>query len=53
MFVAQAQRLRPEIRERAVRDHFALLDAYQAKDPDAAFAIQYEHISLPLQGSAL
>ena len=53
MFVAQAQRLRPEIRERAVRDHFAILDAYQAKDPDTAFAIQYEHISLPLQGSAL
>lgn len=51
MFVAQAQRLHPEIRKRAVADHFALLDAYQAKDVEAAFAIQYEHVSLPLQGA--
>lgn len=51
MFVAQAQRLHPEIRERAVADHFALLDAYEKRDADAAFAIQYEHISLPLKGA--
>lgn len=51
IFVAQAQRLHPEIRDRAVADHFALLEAYESKDRDAAFAIQYEHISLPLQGA--
>ena len=51
MFVAQAQRLHPEIRKRAVADHFALLDAYEAKDVEAAFAIQYEHVSLPLHGA--
>jgi len=51
MFVAQAQRLHPEIRKRAVDDHFALLDGYEEKDLDSAFAIQYEHISLPLQGA--
>jgi DNA-binding GntR family transcriptional regulator len=51
MFTAQAQRLHPDIRQRAVRDHFALLDAYESKDLDAAFAVQYEHISLPLHGS--
>jgi DNA-binding GntR family transcriptional regulator len=51
MFVAQAQRLHPEIRKRAVQDHFALLDGYEEKDLDSVFAIQYEHISLPLQGA--
>ena len=51
MFAAQAQRLHPEIRRRAVADHFALIDAYERKDPEAAFAIQHEHVSLPLQGA--
>ena len=48
VFVAQAQRLHPDIRERAVSDHYALLDAFAAEDVDAAFEIQYQHVSLPL-----
>ena len=53
VFVAQAQRLHPEIRRRAIADHFALLDAYEAKDLDRAIEIQRTHINLPLEGAAL
>jgi DNA-binding GntR family transcriptional regulator len=49
VFVAQAQRLHPDIRRRAAADHFALLDAYEAKDVARAAAIQHSHIMLPLQ----
>lgn len=48
VFVAQAQRLHPEIRRRAVADHYALLNAYAASDIDEACRIQYTHIGLPL-----
>ncbi|MGH8872944.1 MAG: GntR family transcriptional regulator [Acidimicrobiia bacterium] len=53
VFVAQAQRLHPEIRRRAIADHFALLDAYTARDAEAAAAIQHGHISLPLEAFEL
>lgn len=52
VFVAQAQRLHPEIRKRAVADHYALLDAFDAKDLDRAYQIQYDHVNLPLDGSS-
>ncbi len=48
VFVAQAQRLHPEIRRRAVADHYSLLAAYTEGDIDGAVDIQYRHISLPL-----
>jgi DNA-binding GntR family transcriptional regulator len=48
VFVAQAQRLHPEIRRQAVADHFALIEAYQAGDEAKALEIQYGHLSLPL-----
>jgi DNA-binding GntR family transcriptional regulator len=51
LFVAQAQRLHPEIRRRAVEEHFGLIAAFGEKDEDAAFAIQFEHVSLPLLGA--
>lgn len=51
VFVAQAQRLHPEIRKRAVADHYALLDAFEARDVDRAFQIQYDHVNLPLDGT--
>lgn len=51
LFVAQAQRLHPEIRRRAVEEHFGLIVAFGEKDEDAAFAIQFEHVSLPLLGA--
>lgn len=51
VFVAQAQRLHPEIRQRAVDDHYALIDAFEKRDLDAAVAIQHTHISLPLENT--
>jgi DNA-binding GntR family transcriptional regulator len=53
VFVAQAQRLHPEIRRRAVEDHFALLDAFAAGDLDRAVEIQMRHITLPLDASEM
>lgn len=53
LFVAQAQRLHPEIRRRAIADHFALLEAYEAQDLDRAVEIQLAHIGLPLEGAEL
>lgn len=53
VFVAQAQRLHPEIRKRAVADHYGLLEAYEKRDVDRAFEIQYSHISLPLEAFEL
>jgi DNA-binding GntR family transcriptional regulator len=49
VFVAQAQRLHPEIRRRAVADHFALLEAFAAGDADRALEIQNGHVNLPLE----
>lgn len=48
VFVAQAQRLDPEIRRQAVADHFSLLEAYELKDVDRAVEIQDTHLGLPL-----
>ena len=48
VFVAQAQRLHPEIRRKAIDDHFALLDAYERRDAEEAIAIEHRHVSLPL-----
>jgi DNA-binding GntR family transcriptional regulator len=53
VFVAQAQRLHPEIRRRAVEDHFALLDAFAAGDLERAVEIQMGHITLPLDASEM
>ena len=49
VFVAQAQRLHPEIRRQAIDDHFALLEAYENQDAERAIAIEHSHVSLPLQ----
>jgi DNA-binding GntR family transcriptional regulator len=51
VFVAHAQRLHPEIRRRAVADHFALLEAYEAKNLDRALEIQTAHVRLPLENA--
>lgn len=53
VFVAQAQRLHPEMRRRAIDDHFALLGAFDRKDVDEAVRIQYTHINLPLEAFEL
>ena len=49
IFVAQAQRLHPEIRRRAIDDHFALLEAYEQGKLDVAIGIEHNHVSLPLE----
>ena len=51
LFVAQAQRLQPEIRDRAVADHFDLIEAFRNRDLARAIEIQHEHLSLPLLAS--
>ena len=51
VFVAQAQRLHPELRRRAIVDHYALLDAFEARDLRRAHQIQYEHVNLPLESA--
>jgi len=53
VFVAQAQRLHPDIRERAIADHYALPDAFDARDVDAAFEVQYQHVNLPLEAAKM
>jgi DNA-binding GntR family transcriptional regulator len=53
VFVAQAQRLHPEIRRKAVEDHFSLLDAFAAGDADRGLEIQMGHITLPLEAFEL
>ena len=53
VFVAQAQRLHPEIRRRAIDDHFALLDAYDAQDAVRAIEIQLNHLNLPLEAAEM
>jgi len=48
IFIAQAQRRNPDIREKANDHHLALLDAYRRRDAAAALAIQAEHLLLPV-----
>jgi DNA-binding GntR family transcriptional regulator len=48
-FVAQAQRLHPGIRRKAVQDHFASIEAYKSHDFEAAVAIEHRHVYLPLE----
>lgn len=53
VFVAQAQRLHPEVRRRAVADHYALIECYETKDAARALDVQHGHINLPLETYAL
>jgi DNA-binding GntR family transcriptional regulator len=53
VFVAQAQQLHPEIRRRAIADHYALLEAITAGDVEEAVSIQHRHIGLPLEAFRL
>lgn len=49
VFVAQAQRLHPELRKQAVSEHYSLLQAYDEKDVGLALEIQLGHLNLPLE----
>lgn len=48
VFVAQAQTLHPEIREQAVMEHYALIDAYAKGELETAVEIGLRHIYHPL-----
>lgn len=51
VFVAQAQRLNPEIRRRAVSDHYALIKSYKDRDVERALNIQLQHLNLPFEAA--
>lgn len=53
VFVAQAQQLHPEIRRRAIADHFSLLEAFENKDMEKAVGVQRGHLQLPLDSHAM
>jgi DNA-binding GntR family transcriptional regulator len=53
VFVAQAQRLHPEIREKALLDHDSVVQAYAEGDAERAFQIQHRHVGLPLEALQL
>lgn len=53
VFVAQAQRLHPDLRRRAVAEHYALIEAYEKGDVESAVAIQHDHINHPLEAYEL
>jgi DNA-binding GntR family transcriptional regulator len=53
VYVAQAQRWQPEIRQQGIRDHFLLIDAYKKGDVERAIQIEHEHATLPLHASEL
>lgn len=53
VFVAQAQRLHPEIRRRAIVEHYSLIEAYEKSDVESAVAIQHGHINHPLEAYEL
>jgi DNA-binding GntR family transcriptional regulator len=48
IYVAQAQRWNPELREQANRDHRALIAACRARDLETALEVQLRHICLPI-----
>ena len=53
VFVAQAQGLHPEIRRRAIAEHYSLIEAYEKSDVESAVAIQHSHINHPLEAHEL
>lgn len=53
VFVAQSQHVQPEIRQRAVDEHFAFLEAIGARDATRALEIQQSHLQLALESHAL
>lgn len=53
VFVAQAQRLHPEIRRRAIAEHYSLIKAFEKSDVESAVAIQHGHINHPLDAYEL
>lgn len=49
VFVAQAQSLHPEIRRKAISEHYALIEAYVVRDFETAVNIEHNHINHPLE----
>ena len=51
VYVAQAQRLHPDIRQAAVEQHRTIIDCYRRRDADGVTAIMHEHVSLPVKST--
>jgi DNA-binding GntR family transcriptional regulator len=49
VYVAQAQRLHPDIRQAAVEQHRTIIDAYRRRDAEAVANVMVEHVSLPVK----
>jgi DNA-binding GntR family transcriptional regulator len=53
VFVAQSQQVHPEIRQRAIKQHFEFLEAIEANDVAKALEIQQSHLQLALESKAM
>lgn len=51
VYVAQAQRLHPDIRRRAQAQHRDLIDAYRRRDVAAITKIMRDHVALPVEST--
>jgi len=51
IYVAQAQRLHPEVRRQANQEHRQLIAAYQKHDQQAAIDILNHHVALPVEST--
>ena len=49
VYVAQAQRLHPDIRQAAVDQHRVIIDAYRRRDAEAVATVMADHVSLSVQ----
>jgi DNA-binding GntR family transcriptional regulator len=51
VYVAQAQRLHPDIRQAAIEQHRTIIDCYRRRDVEGVTAIMFEHVSLPVKST--
>lgn len=52
VYVAQAQRLHPDIRQAAVEQHRSIIDCYRRRDAEGVIAIMHEHVALPVKSTS-
>ena len=49
VYVAQAQRLHPDIRQAAVEQHRTIIDCYRRRDTEGVILVMHDHVSLPVR----
>ena len=49
VYVAQAQRLHPDIRQAAVEHHRTIIDCYRRRDAEELIVVMHEHVALPVK----